>query len=329
MRDRLRGKNVLLTGATGFIGASLARKLLQEGCKVAVVIRQSSDLWRIRDILDQVEVYYGDLKMISVDDLKDKLRDINVIYHLGSAGVDQSEKDAVSIIETNIKGTLCLLQLAQDLKVEKFVYCGSCFEYGKGSSLREDALPVPGNEYAASKLSAGILVNTFFRKYDLPTVYLRPFTVYGPFEGPQRLIPHVICRILDGRDIDLTGGKQIRDMVFIDDVLEGFLIAGIKTDIAGKIFNLASGHGVRVEEIVHTIMGLLQAKVKPLFGKHPYRESEYWELSGDPLCAYEGLSWEAKMPLKEGLQKTIQWFIDNRNKYPIYKEGVGNNVPKG
>jgi len=318
MTGSLRGKNVLLTGAAGFIGASLTRRLLSEGAQVSVFIRKSSDLWRIQDLIDQIQVYCVDLRDFSSDDFKDVLKEVQIIYHLGAAGVDQSQKDAVSIVETNVRGTLCLLQLARDLKVERFVYCGSCFEYGHGSSLREDTVPVPGNEYAASKLSAGILTNTFFHEYGLPTVYLRPFTVYGPFEGPQRLIPHVIRCILDGRDIELTGGKQTRDMVFIDDVVEAFLIAGVKPGIAGKMFNLATGQDIGVKEIVFTIMELMEAQVKPLFGKQSYREAEGWIVSGNPSYARDILEWHATTPLKEGLQKTIQWFKDNRTSYPVY-----------
>lgn len=318
MQGCLQGKKVLLTGATGFIGASLTRKLLHEGCQVSIFIRRSSDFWRIKDIFDQVEVHYVDLRDLSVDDFKDKIKGTHIIYHLGAAGVNQFQKDSLSIVETNIRGTLCLLQLARDLKVERFVYCGSCFEYGSGSFLREDMLPAPGNEYAASKLSAGILVNTFFCKYGLPTVYLRPFTVYGPFEGPRRLIPHVIRSILEGRDIELTEGEQTRDMVFIDDVLEAFLIAGIEPKITGKTFNLATGQEIAVKDVVLTLMELMATRVKPLFGKQSYRESEWWALSGNPSYTRDILKWQAQTSLKDGLQKTIQWFEKNWTKYPVY-----------
>ena len=314
----LRGKRILVTGAAGFIGSHLARALVANGNHVIALVKRSSDLWRIQDILGRLEIHYSDINDISVNDFKSKIKEVHLMYHLGAAGVNQSAQDFVSIMRINVLGTLSLLQLARDFNVERFVYCGSCFEYGAGSHLCEDALPAPVNEYAASKLSAGMLVNMFFRKYGLATVYLRPFTVYGPFEDLHRLVPHVICNVLDGHDIELTGGKQTRDMVFIDDVVEGFLAAASKPGIVGNTFNLSSGNEISVKEIVSAIVELMGNCVKPLFGAQSYRESELWSLSGDSSKARNMLDWKAQTFLREGLQKTIQWFQKNREKYPVY-----------
>ncbi len=315
--NSLRGKRILVTGAAGFIGSHLVRKLIEQGGHIIALLRLSSDLWRIQDVLDKIEVHHGDLNDVSADALKAKIKGVDIVYHLGAAGVDQSGRDPTSIIRVNVVGTLALLQLARDLNAARFVYSGSCFEYGAGSRLREDARLVPPNEYAVSKISAGVLTELFFRKYGLATVHLRPFTVYGPFESPQRLIPHVIRGAFEGHDIKLTGGKQTRDMVFIDDAVEGFLAAGSKPKVAGHIFNLATGNEMSVKEISLAIVKLMGDRVKILFGTQPYRESEVWSLSGDPVKAKKILGWKAMTSLREGLQKTIQWFKENKDKYPV------------
>ena|SRR3989338_2734605 len=315
--NSLRGKRILVTGAAGFIGSHLVRKFIGQGGHVIALVRASSDLWRIQDVRDKIEIHRADLNDISVDALKAKIKGVDIVYHLGAAGVDQSGRDPASIMRVNVVGTLALLQLARDLNAARFVYGGSCFEYGAGSRLREDARLVPLNEYAVSKISGGVLTELFFRKYGLATVHLRPFTVYGPFENHQRLVPHVIRGAFEGHDIKLTGGKQTRDMVFIDDAVEGFLAAGTKPKIAGNTFNLSTGNEMSVKEISLTIVKLMGDSVKILFGAQPYRESEVWSLSGDPAKAKKLLGWKARTSLREGLQKTIEWFKENKKKYPV------------
>jgi len=320
----ITGKRILITGAAGFIGSHLTRRFLEEGNQVVVLVKQSSDLWRIQDIINQIEIHHSDLSSISIDSLKSTIKKTHFIYHLGAAGVNQSQENCSSLINTNVLSTISLLQLARGWNVTKFVYCGSCFEYGEGSSLTENNFPAPINEYSASKLAAGNFVNMFFRKYNVPTVYLRPFTVYGQFEGLYRLIPHVICHALDGNNVELTGGEQKRDMIFIDDVVEGFLASGIAPGISGEIFNLSTGQEVSVKEIVSIIIKLMGSSIKPIFGARPYRKSELWSLSGDPSKAKKALNWKTNTSLKNGLQKTIDWFEKNRSKYPAYTKKVIN-----
>lgn len=315
----LRGQRVLVTGGNGFIGANLVRRLVQGGCPVTVFVRPGSDCWRIQDLLDDVELYPVDLGSEIPGNVSCALHDVRIIYHLGAAGVHQGQEDLSTMVKVNVMGTFHLLQLARNIKVERFIYCGSCFEYGPGNLLKEDRLPSPVNEYAASKLSAGILAETFYRQYGLPVVYLRPFTVYGPYEGSQRLIPFGICRILEGKDIELTGGEQTRDMVFVEDILEAFLLAAVRPEAIGQIINLAGGNAISVKDIVRTLMDVMGSSLKPLFGTRPYRNSEVWALSGDPSVAGKVLGWTARTDLRRGLQETVQWFRENRSRYPVYR----------
>ncbi|HOW35800.1 MAG TPA: NAD-dependent epimerase/dehydratase family protein [Candidatus Omnitrophota bacterium] len=318
--NSLHGKKVLLTGATGFIGSHLARKLVDSGCRVTILARHSSDFWRIQDILSKIEIINADLNDLDPEKIQPSLSGTQIIFHLGAAGVDQNKQDAPAMIQTNIMGTLAMLRLAQMLKSERFIYCGSCFEYGQGNLLAENTPPNPSSEYGASKASAWILVNTFHQKYNLPVVTLRPFTAYGPFEASYRLVPHVINSIIGGKDIKLTGGEQKRDFVFIGDVAEGFCAAAAFPGIEGETFNLTTGQAVSIKEVVATIIELTGSRARPLFGALPYRASELWMQSGDPSKAKNKLGWSAQTILRDGLEKTISWFKENRIKYPAYTE---------
>lgn len=313
----LAGKRVLITGATGFIGSHLLRKLINLGCRVVMLDQPSANPWRIADISSKLENVPCDLRRLdeTIQAMQSRLSGVEIIYHLAAAGVDQSNQDAALILQTNVVGTLRLLQLAQRLNIERFIYCGSCFEYGAGERLSEDSLPMPNSEYGASKSAAWFLVNAFHRRYGLPVVSLRPFNVYGPMEAGHRLIPHAIMRALNGLEIGLTGGEQKRDFLFIADLIEAFLSAAV-TDTVGGTFNVCTGLATSVKGVVTTIVELTGQRVQLRFGDLPYRDIEVPVLSGDPKKAREKLGWIAQTSLRDGLSKTIAWFRDARSKYP-------------
>ena len=319
MKKQLKGQRVLVTGGAGFIGSHLIRRLTEMGCNVIAMLKPSSDLWRIQDILDQLEILKKDLNDLDINDLKSALSEVRIVYHLGAAGVEQSYQDINAVVQTNITGTLSLLRLAQSLKADRFIYTGSCFEYGSGTMLSEDMLPEPDSEYAASKTGAWILTHAFSRKYGLPVVSLRPFTVYGPFEGGYRLVPYTIMRALEGAEIELTGGEQTRDFVYIDDMIDAFIKAAISPKAVAGTFNICSGLEISVREMVSTIVELTGNAARPLFGARPYRDTELWTLSGNPAGAKEKLDWYARTCLRDGLSKTIQWFQKHGADYPEYE----------
>ena len=300
-------KKALVTGATGFIGSHLVKRLVQSGCETVALLRPSADLWRIRDVSGRIEVVHADLNHLDPGPLSQRLSGVDVVFHLGAAGIDQSS-DLTTVVETHVMGTLGMLQLARSLEVERFVYCGSAFEYGSGVMITEDCLStVPNSEYAASKSAGYLLANTFHSRYGLPVTTVRPFQVYGPMESSNRLVPATIARSLEGGEIELSGGKQTRDFVYVEDVADAILAAGASPKAVGRTFNVCTGEETTVKEAVSTIINLCGDRATPLFGALPYRDTEIWALSGDPSQAKETLGWEATTSLTDGLAKTIEW----------------------
>ena len=316
--DSLAGQQVLVTGASGFIGSHLVKRLLELGSHVTVLLRPSSNAWRIRDVLDRVKVLPGDLGRLDPEERSSHLSKVQIVYHMAAAGVDPSERDAAVIVQTNVTGTLRALQLARLLEVDRFVYCGSCSEYTPGELLSEDSVSAPTSEYAASKSAGWLLTQAFSARYGLPVVSLRPFNVYGPFEAGYRLVPYTITSCLRSTDIELTGGEQARDFVFIDDVVEAFLSVAAVSEAVGGTFNVCTGKSTSIKEIVSTTVELTASAARPLFGAIPYRDTETWILSGDPARAEKHLGWTARTGLNEGLAKTIQWFRKHSDEYAEY-----------
>ena len=224
MMSSVQGYRAVVTGANGFIGANLVRALLQTEVDVTCTVRPGADLWRIADIRKDVRIVTHDLGYGISDAMKREVGKADIVYHLAAAGVNQAFSDSASIVRANVAGTLELLEAAVDWGVERFIYCGSCFEYGSGNSLSENDIPNPMNQYAASKSAAWIFSRAFGAQHGLQVVSLRPFTAYGPFEGSFRLVPQTISKALQGSPIALTLGEQERDFVYVDD----FFLSSIK-----------------------------------------------------------------------------------------------------
>jgi UDP-glucose 4-epimerase len=310
----LNGDKVLVTGGAGFIGSHLVRRLVDSGCRVVVLVKPSSDLQRISDLLPLVELVPSDLDGIDAETAKAILTDVRIIYHLAAAGVNPVDQDVVAITRTNILSTMQLLTIGHAVGIERFVYCGSCYEYGSGDRLFEGAELLPTAEYGASKAAAWTMISAFARRHDLSVVALRPFTVYGPFEAEYRLIPHTIIRALSGADIELTGGKQTRDFIYVEDAVEAFVAAGAKPEADGKVINVCSGVATSVRDIVAMIFAMTGSRARPIFGAVPYRDTEMWNLSGDPSLAIETLGWRTTVSIEEGVARTIEWFRQSNNR---------------
>jgi nucleoside-diphosphate-sugar epimerase len=306
----LAGKRVLVTGATGFIGSHLARRLVVHGAEVAVFMRASSDPCLLADVLDRVAVYEVDI--CDQDSVSTAMAQIcpDVVFHLAAIGMSEPFVSPPVAVRVNVQGTLHLLEAAHQCGVRRFVHSGTAYEYG--DTANDDAtnreVLDPVNTYAASKAAARAFVRLYSRVYGLSTVNLRLFAVYGPGQPPKTLISSAVCAALEGRDFPMTPGEQMRDFVFVGDVVESYLRAAVTPGIEGVSIDLGTGRACKISQVVMLLFEMVGSSGRPLVGALPYRPSETMKQVADIRVARDLLGWQATTSLEDGLRQTIEWY---------------------
>jgi nucleoside-diphosphate-sugar epimerase len=312
----LTGEKVFITGATGFIGSNLTRRSLDKGAEVFINIRNSSDTWRIKDILNDVNVIPVDIT--EYGKLKDFLKEIrpDIIFHTATYGGNAQQKNTEKIIKTNFIGTVNLLNSCRDIDISLFVNTGSSSEYGiKDSAMTESFLLEPVTEYGVSKAAATLYCQSCAMTKNLPIVTLRLFSPYGPYEQKSRLVPSVILAALQKINPKITSRQFVRDFIFIEDILDAYEAVINHKNASGKIFNIGSGQQHSVGEVVDMIVGLLGNEVTYEVGIPQAWENEpaFWQ--ADIQRAKSELEWEPEYSLGKGLAATIGWFKLNKGLY--------------
>lgn len=309
-------KNILITGGAGFIGSALARRLVKSKNNIHLILRKTSNTWRIRDILDKINIYYADLNnALEVERVIEKIKP-NTIYHL--ATYSNYTEESCKILETNIFGTYNLLNACQKTGFDMFVNIGSSSEYGaKVKPMSENDLLEPNSYYATAKAWQTLFCQHLAREKNLPIITLRLFSVYGHYEAKNRLIPTLINNCLQGKDLDLASPKIARDFVFVDDVVDVCIRVARFPKLAGRIFNIGSGQQSTFKELVSNLIKLTKANVKQNWGVYPKRSQDNNCWVADMSQTKKLLKWEPKHSLQEGLKKTIKWFKENQNN--VYK----------
>jgi len=305
----LLNERFFLTGATGFVGACLARKLASIGCEVHVLLRKRSNPWRLRGIEDKIHLHFGELN--EGEHLRDLVTDIQptIVYHMAVHGAYPSQTDADEIILTNVFGTWNLLKACSEVDYKVFVNTGSSSEYGyKSFAMRETDLLEPNSYYAVAK-AAQTLVSQHMACADRrPINTFRLFSVYGPHEEPTRLIPTLVQRAIEGKPLEMVSPDTARDFVFVDDVVEAYLQIGQLSMQRGEIFNIGTGIQSTMRDVVHAVLRATGATVKVHWGSMPARtwDAETW--LADASKVRRGLKWAARTSLAEGIQKTADWY---------------------
>ena len=301
-------KQALVTGGAGAIGINLVHRLIKEGYQVTVFSLPAPDLVRLKNLGKKVRLVKGDV--LDATAIKDTVKRVkpNLVFHLASTSWATSPQKH---IEVNCIGTINLLEALREQKPERFVYTGSAAGYGSGNNLKENSPFTPNTIFGAAKAATSTIVRTYAEVYGLPTVELRFFLPYGPWEHPARLIPNIILSALKGKDLSLTSGTQERDPTYIDDIIDALMLAATKNVADGSILNIGSGVGVPVKEIVTETLDLMGNPVKPFFGAVPMRENEIMKMSGNISLARQKLGWRPKHTLRQGLKKTIDWWKSN------------------
>ena len=300
---------VLITGGAGFIGANLARRLLDLGYEVNLILKDSTNIWRLENILSKLNIYKTNL--LDREKLEEIIREIHpaIIFHLASYANYRDQKESIEMAEVNIKGTLNLLMATRHIDYKIFVNTGSSSEYGiKNTRMTESDMLQPVSFYGSTKASATLLSLAFAKEYKKPIVVLRPFSVYGTYEDKNRFIPTIIRSLIQGRSIKITSGRQRRDFIFIDDVVDIYLRTISKgKKLAGQILNMGTGKEHENDEVVKLLFKVAGKKViveKGAFAKRLW-DNPHWV--ADISKAKKMLKWTPKYSLAEGLEKTYLW----------------------
>lgn len=306
---KLYGKRVLVTGVTGFIGSHLAERLVVEGARVSAIGRKPATEWRALGMAEEID--YHSATRWTREKLEPIVRSLRpeIIFHLAAAGVTEPYLDAEEAVQFNVGATLALLQSVSQGEYERFVYVGTCYEYGHTSPPISEDVPLdPVNIYAASKAAASLFCQMYYKSYGWPTTIVRPFAAYGPRQSARALIPQVIDHALRGQDFEMTPGEQGRDWIYVSDLVEGLVRAAVAERAVGQTINLCTGEEHSVREVVSKVLALMGNPVRAVSGARPYRPGEVWHLVGDNRKAKELLHWEPQVHLEEGLRRTIEWY---------------------
>lgn len=303
---------ILITGATGFVGANLVRRLCAKSHEVHIFTRKTSSQWRIKDV--------HRLKNHVVDLLdKPRLKNLclkikpEVVYHLATAGIyDGCHIHENKQFENNFTGTWNLIEALSKVDYRCFVNTGSSSEYGpKSFAMRESDVCEPVNIYGISKLASTLLCQHVGRKEKRPIVTLRLFSPYGPWDEKVRLIPYSVMRCLEKKPLELAHPGSVRDYVFIEDCLDLYEEVVLKAGrLQGEIFNVACGRQHSVETVVSQIRKKCQSKSLFLWQERPGREFDQGVTSwrANMLKTFSVFQWRPKTKLSAGLDQTIRWF---------------------
>jgi NAD dependent epimerase/dehydratase len=324
MTDYWRDKQVLVTGAGGFIGSHLVERLARDGAQVRAFVRYNSRgdhglLARLpQDIFRRLQIIPGDLRDLPA--LTSAMQDVEIVFHLGALiAIPYSYIHPLEVVESNTLGTLNVLLAGRETGVRRIVHTSTSEVYGTAQRVPiSEEHPLQGQSpYSASKIGADKLAESFYCAFNLPVVTLRPFNTYGPRQSARAIIPTIITQALKHKVLQLGNLDGTRDFTYVSDTVDGFLCAAEIPGIEGDTFNLGTGVEIRISDLVNEILSILgkQLKIKQDPARLRPEKSEVQRLLSDNSLARERLGWAPQVSLRDGLSNTISWISENLDLY--------------
>lgn len=320
---QLKGEKVLVTGADGFIGSHLVQRLLEEGCEVkAFVFYNSFNSWGwldtfASDQLQNIEIFCGDIR--DPNGVRNAVRDVNIVYHLAALiAIPFSYHSPDSYIDTNIKGTINVLQAARDSDIERIVVTSTSEVYGTARYAPIDENhPVQGQSpYSATKIAADKMAESFFRSFDLPVTIARPFNTYGPRQSARAILPTIITQLLAGeKKIKLGSLNPTRDLNYVRDTCDGFVEIVRSDNTIGEEINICSGKEVSMGKLARLLVDKISPDAEILNDEQRMRpeKSEVERLIGSNEKIKKLTNWKPRYSLESGLEEAITWFKEKKN----------------
>lgn len=327
MTDSTKDKVVLVTGATGFVGANLARRLVLDGHRVHLLVRKRTNQfpWRISEINDQVELnFYNPSEPDSVDRIFAEVKP-QWVFHLAAHGAYSWQQDKAQILESNYILTSRLLDAAVEHGCESFINTGTSSEYGqKDHAPKEDEPLNPVSYYAATKAGATHLCRFIAGAHNINMPTLRLYSCFGPYEQPNRLMTNIVACGHDGRWPKLVDENCAHDFVYVEDAVDAYMLAAKRKLTPncdpGAIYNVGTGIQTTLKEVVRIAAPLMKIDAKPTFGSMPNRswDAEVWVCDHTKIT--EELSWRPQHSFEDGLKKMVEWYRQSTHLHSMYKD---------
>jgi len=321
-------KEVLVTGAGGFIGSHLVDDLLSRGANVTAFVHYNArNDWgmlegRYNDETPNLTVIAGDV----TDSLfvKKAISEKEYVFHLAALiGIPYSYTAPESYVNTNVKGTLNIMQACLESGVDRVVHTSTSEVYGTAQYTPIDEKhPLQGQSpYSASKIGADKIAESFYYSFDVPVTIMRPFNTYGPRQSTRAVIPTIITQALTSNEIKLGSLTPVRDLTYVTDTVQGFIKMAESKKTAGKTINTGSGRGITIGDLADIIIKLINPNISIVCEKVRVRpeKSEVMELLCDNRLALEIAGWQPEYTLEQGLTQTIEWM---KTHISSYKPGV-------
>ena len=329
----LNGKKILVTGSEGFIGSHLTELLVASGANVrAFVLYNSFNAWGWLDTLPEetrnhLEVFTGDIR--DPFSVRAAMKGVDLVFHLAALiAIPYSYLAPASYIETNVNGTLNILQAAREEGVSRVLVTSTSEVYGTAQYVPiDEAHPRQGQSpYSATKIGADAMADAYFRSFGVPVTIVRPFNTYGPRQSARAVIPTIITQLLEGRqEIHLGALEPTRDLVYVKDTARGFLEIARCPELIGRDVNIATGREISVGDLARLLIQMIHPQASIVTDQERIRpeKSEVERLLGDASLLERSTGWRPSTPLETGLAETISWF-SNPDHLRQYKTGIYN-----